>query len=85
MHPKAISWIYSFELNIDSVSMDHMFAELGLGPKKKSIKEDGEGQAPIELLSKVNFPCKQTEFFKSRVDFSFNSAYCLTVSSRCPR
>ena len=30
-----------------------MFAELGLGPKKKSVKEDGEGQAPLELLSKV--------------------------------
>ncbi len=37
----------------NSVTMDHMFAELGLGPKKKSVKEDGEGQAPLELLSKV--------------------------------
>lgn len=37
----------------NSVTMDHMFAELGLGPKKKSAKEDGEGQAPLELLSKV--------------------------------
>lgn len=33
--------------------MDHLLGQLGLSDTKKSASDDGEGKAPIELLSKV--------------------------------
>lgn len=57
-----------------------MFAELGLGPKKKSVKEDGEGQAPLELLSKV---CSLTNT-KALFVLTFR-IHTFAVSPCCPR